>query len=164
MIRVRIGLTHDHENFAERIEGVGGEPLAAVDHVLIAVAVDAGLDIGRVGGSDVGFSHAKGRADLALVAYGANEEETSRLVRRLGEVAGRDHDAQDPPEPFAISGGVVSLTLPLLSGPDSHSRGSEPGPSAMSNRIASLSRFAAAQSTLRKARDAGGGVRITELA
>ena len=44
----------------------GRPPLAAVDHVLVAVAVDPGGDVGGVGGGDLRLGHAERRADLAV--------------------------------------------------------------------------------------------------
>ena len=41
-------------------------PLAAVDHVLVAVPLDPGRDVGGVRGGDVGLGHAERRPDLAV--------------------------------------------------------------------------------------------------
>ncbi len=61
--RARIGLAHENQDFAARITRAGGPPLAAVDHVVIAVAHDGRLDIRGIARRDVGLGHGEGRAD-----------------------------------------------------------------------------------------------------
>ena len=61
-----IGLAHEDGDFAARIAGAGGPPLAAVDDVLVAVADDAGLDVGGVGGGHVRLGHGEAGADFAF--------------------------------------------------------------------------------------------------
>jgi hypothetical protein len=67
---VRIGLgvadAQDDRELAARVAGAGAPPLAAADHVLVAVAADAGGEIRRVAGGDVGFGHPEARSDLAV--------------------------------------------------------------------------------------------------
>ena len=63
--RGRIGLAHEDQDLAARIAGAGDPPLAAVDDVVVAVADDARLDVGRVRRGDVGLGHREARADLA---------------------------------------------------------------------------------------------------
>ena len=43
-----VGLAHHDQHLAARVGGAAGPPLAAVDDVLVAVALDPGLDVGRV--------------------------------------------------------------------------------------------------------------------
>ena len=45
----RVGLPHDDGDLAARIADAGRPPFAAVDHIVVAVADDGGLDIGGVG-------------------------------------------------------------------------------------------------------------------
>ncbi len=102
---VRVGLAHHDEDLALRVHRPGDPPLAAVHDVLVAVADDAGLDVGRVGGGDVGLGHRERRADLArqqrgeppLLLFGGAEHRQHlhvpgvrrRAVERgRGEVAG----------------------------------------------------------------------------
>ncbi len=63
---VRIGLAHDDQEPAVGMRGVGDEPLASVDHVVVAVAADQRLDVGGVGRRHVRLGHGEGRADLAV--------------------------------------------------------------------------------------------------
>jgi CheY-like chemotaxis protein len=103
-----------------------------------------------------------GRIDMAMVAYGADQEETGRVVRRLSE---RAEMADNSSDPMPISGGVVTLSPPYTATTGTRDR--DPvlsrGPGFHPHRIASLSRFAAAQSALQQARESGGGVQIGEL-
>ena len=62
----RVGLAHDDEHGAARVTGAGGPPFTAVDDVVVALTLDPGLDVGRVGRGDGRLRHAEGRADLAL--------------------------------------------------------------------------------------------------
>ncbi|MOA30903.1 hypothetical protein D3C78_1520240 [compost metagenome] len=61
-----VGLAHGHEHGATGVGGAGNPPLAAVDHVLVALAFDARLDVGRIARGHVGLGHGEGRADLAF--------------------------------------------------------------------------------------------------
>ena len=63
---VRVGLAHHDEDLAVRVHRAGRPPLAAVDDVLVAVALDPGGDVGGVGGGDVRLGHAERRPDLAV--------------------------------------------------------------------------------------------------
>ena len=64
--RGRVGLTHEYQDFAAWISGAGGPPLAAVDHVVIAVAHDGGLDVRGIARRHVGLGHGEGRTDPPL--------------------------------------------------------------------------------------------------
>ena len=64
--RIRVGLAHGDVDGATRIAGARCPPLAAVDHVVIAIAFDARGDVGGIAGGDIGLGHGEGRADLAL--------------------------------------------------------------------------------------------------
>ena len=61
-----VGAAHDDEHPAARIADARGPPLGAVDDVVVAVALDAGLDVGGVAGGHVGLGHGEGRADIAI--------------------------------------------------------------------------------------------------
>ena len=62
---VRVGPAHQDRDRAARVHGAGGPPFAAVDDVVVAVAADRALDVGRVGGGDGGLGHREAGADLA---------------------------------------------------------------------------------------------------
>ena len=64
--RLRIGLAHHDRDLAARIADAGRPPFAAVDDVMVAVALDAGLDIGGVGRRHRRFGHQEGGADFAV--------------------------------------------------------------------------------------------------
>ena len=62
---VRVGLAHDNGDLAARVTDAGRPPFAPVDHIVVSVANDRSLDIGRVGRSDTRLGHQKGGTDLA---------------------------------------------------------------------------------------------------
>ena len=64
--RLRIGLAHQDRDLAARIADARRPPFAAVDDVVIAVALDAGLDIGGIGRRHRGLGHQEGGADFAI--------------------------------------------------------------------------------------------------
>lgn len=93
-----------------------------------------------------------GETELGVVAYNTNAVGVTAMVRRLNQVL----DERFQSEGLAsLSAGVVELTP---AGDPGRAQGS-----ASANRIASLSRFAAAQTALRRARESGGGIRIADL-
>ena len=63
---VGVGLAHHDQDLAVAVQGVGRPPLAAVDHVLVAVALDPRLDVGGVRGRDGRLGHRERGADLAV--------------------------------------------------------------------------------------------------
>ncbi|MNV19009.1 hypothetical protein D3C71_1098520 [compost metagenome] len=63
---VGVCLAHGDEHRAARVGRAGDPPFAAIDHVLVALALDARLDVGGVARCHVGLRHRKGRADLAV--------------------------------------------------------------------------------------------------
>jgi hypothetical protein len=67
-VRLGLGVAHAHDNAdpAARVRGIGDEPLAAVDHVVLALAFDPGADVGGIRARDVGLGHREARADLPL--------------------------------------------------------------------------------------------------
>lgn len=48
-----VGLSHDDEDFAPVVRHAGDPPLAAIDHVLVAVPYDRCLDVRGVRGREV---------------------------------------------------------------------------------------------------------------
>ena len=56
---------HHNREPARWVRRAGDEPLAAADHPFVAVALDAGLQLGRVGRRSVGLAHCETRPDLA---------------------------------------------------------------------------------------------------
>jgi hypothetical protein len=101
----RIGLAHQDRDLAARIASARRPPLAAVDHVMIAIALDAGFDVGRVGGGHRRLGHQEGGADFAvhqrlqpllLLLLGAVAHEhfhVAGIGRRAIEHFGRPGDA-----------------------------------------------------------------------
>ena len=100
--RRRVGLAHHDHDLGVRVHRAGDPPLAAVEDVLVAVPLDPGLDVGRVGRGDVRLGHRERRADLgrqqrlepALLLLGRAEEREHLHVagvrRRAVEYGGRE--------------------------------------------------------------------------
>ena len=63
---IRVGLAHDDEERGIGVHRAGRPPLAAGDHVVVAVAADARADVRRVRRRDLGLGHAERRADLGV--------------------------------------------------------------------------------------------------
>ncbi|MFQ5891050.1 MAG: response regulator [Gemmatimonadota bacterium] len=94
--------------------------------------------------------------DIAVVAYDTTAAGMTMLVQRLNRLAAEGWEASGP---TPLSAGVVELAAtPLAEG----TRGEEARGAPGTRRMASLSRFAAAQNALREAREAGGGIRVAE--
>ncbi len=64
--RLEIGLAHQDRDLAAGIADAGRPPFAAVDHIMIAVTHDAGLDVGRVRRRHRRLGHQEGGADFAV--------------------------------------------------------------------------------------------------
>ena len=62
----QVGLAHHDGDLAAGIADARRPPFAAVDDIVIAIALDAGFDVGGVGGRDRGFRHQEGGADFAI--------------------------------------------------------------------------------------------------
>src|SRR5262249_57114518 len=62
----RIGLAQHDEQLAAGVHRSRRPPLAAVDHVAIALALDAALDVGRVRGGYGRLGHREAGANVAL--------------------------------------------------------------------------------------------------
>ncbi len=102
---VRGGLAHEDDDLAARVADARRPPLAAVDHVVVAVALDRRLDVGGVRRRDIGLRHGEARADfplqqrrqpLLLLGLGAVELERLHVAgvgRRAVEHLGRPVDA-----------------------------------------------------------------------
>lgn len=95
-----------------------------------------------------------GETEVGVVAYGTGVAGMASLMRRLTERAESDPEFR----------GLVPLSAGIIDLSDSPaSEGSEsPAVTPMASRIAGLSRVAAAQNALQRAREAGGGIRIAE--
>ncbi len=101
--------------------------------------------------------------ELAVVAYGTNVEGAATMVRRLNRIAAAEVGSSGA----YLSAGIVELPASGFV-PDPRPAGRRNGDTdgevvSVAEKIASLSRFAAAQSALRQARAAGGGIRIAAL-
>ena len=75
---VGIGLAHHDQQLAALVHRTRGVPLAAVDHVVVAVAADRGLDVGRIAGRHRRLGHRESRTDLA----GQQRHQPIALLRR----------------------------------------------------------------------------------
>jgi PleD family two-component response regulator len=94
-------------------------------------------------------------ADLGIVLYDTDAAGVTSMVRRLADSAA---EAEVGESLVPISAGIVELTdWPEEEGTE------RPRFAPMAGRIANLSRVAAAQTALRQAREAGGGIRIAEV-
>ena len=98
--RVGVGDHHHDQEVGDR--AVGGEPLVAVDHPLVAVTDGAGLQQRRVRAGGVGLGHAERRLQIAgqqrvqvalLLLGGAGEREDLRVTRVRRRVA--EHQRRD---------------------------------------------------------------------
>jgi hypothetical protein len=64
---VVVGVARHHDQHAAvRVRHAGDEPLAAVEHEFIALALHGGLQVGRVRRGHVGLGHREGRADRSV--------------------------------------------------------------------------------------------------
>lgn len=98
-----------------------------------------------------------GGFEIAVVAYDADVEAAAKIVRRLGrEAAG----LRPPNNLTPLSAGIIDLSAAeILRSSDTPV---DPSTPPMPERMASLSRFASAQSALTNARRHGGGIRLAE--
>ena len=83
-ISVGVGDAHEDRDRAVGPAGVGRPPLATVDDVLVAVTLDAGLDVAGIGGRHRGFGHGEAGPDLAV-----EEGHQPLLLLRAGAVLGQ---------------------------------------------------------------------------
>mmetsp|Transcript_1306 Transcript_1306/g.2603 ORF Transcript_1306/g.2603 Transcript_1306/m.2603 type:complete len:280 (-) Transcript_1306:1813-2652(-) len=65
LLGLEVTFPHDDQYLATRIGGAGGPPLAPVDHVVVSVAQDRGLHVGRIRRGHVRLGHAEGGADFS---------------------------------------------------------------------------------------------------
>ena len=80
--RFGIGLAHHDVDPAARIARARDPPLAAVDHVIVAVAQDRRLDVGRIARCDRRLGHHERGADLA-----GQQRLLATVLLRVGAVA-----------------------------------------------------------------------------
>lgn len=98
--------------------------------------------------------------DIAVVAYGTDVAGATVMARRLGALAGPAPDGEAGAEEV-LSAGVVELPVDEFVAARRRALAQDPpDPRPITDQIASLGRFAAAQDALRQAREAGGGIRI----
>ena len=64
--RIRVGLAHEYDDVAAFVVQARTPPLAAVDHIFVAIPLYPALDIGGVGRRDRGLGHAEYRPRLAV--------------------------------------------------------------------------------------------------
>ena len=127
-------------------------------------AAGAELDLQRKGTAELARNHLRtsdavgwlGDSELGIVAYNTSAAGVTTMVRRLNQqldiIPDRWGERNGP-----LSAGIVEFPSPDLVREESHSRG------PVASRIASLTRFAAARTALRQAREGGGGIRIAEI-
>ncbi len=122
------------------------------------------LDLQRKGTAELARNHLRtsdavgwlGESELGIVAYNTSAAGVTTMVRRLNQ------QLQQMPDRWGerhgpLSAGIVEFPSPDLVREEVRSRGPVAG------RIASLTRFAAARTALRQAREGGGGIRIAEI-
>lgn len=105
-----------------------------------------------------------GDVDVALVVYDADVTRATTVIRRLSQLA-EPLTGNGGREEAPLSAGIVELSpADFTSDRRAVRRGAELAEEGLPvvDRIASLARFAAAQNALRRAREAGGGIRIAE--
>ena len=99
--------------------------------------------------------------ELAVVAFDASVAGATLMVRRLAQLVAEELEAESG---TSWSAGIVELPASATVGEHGSSRAPENGANGDSgrtaDRISNLSSFAAAQTALRHAREAGGGIRI----
>jgi hypothetical protein len=95
-----------------------------------------------------------GESELGVVAYNTSAAGVTTMVRRLNRQLEQSDDWRSS---GPLSAGIVEFAVPESRGEDPQAR------SPIASRIASLTRFAAARTALRQAREAGGGIRIAEI-
>ncbi len=102
--------------------------------------------------------------ELAIVAYDASIAGTTLMVRRLTQTM---MDELESVSDVSWSAGIVELPVSSPAAGPAAGRAGENGADGrtiwVADRIANLSRFAAAQTALRQAREAGGGIHIAAL-
>ena len=103
--RVGVGDGHDDQEVGDR--GVGGEPLAPVDHPLVAIAHGARAQLRGIGAGRVGLGHAERAAQVAgeqrvqpallLIGRPRQREDlrVARVGRRVAERQRRDRRAAE---------------------------------------------------------------------
>jgi len=95
-----------------------------------------------------------GESELGVVAYNTSAAGVTTMVRRLNHQLAQSADWRSS---GPLSAGIVEFPAAGIGTDEAQSR------SPIASRIASLTRFAAARTALRQAREAGGGIRIAEI-
>ncbi len=122
------------------------------------------LDLQRKGTAELARNHLRtsdavgwlGDSELGIVAYNTSAAGVTTMVRRLNSqldlVPDRFGERHGP-----LSAGIVEFPSSGLVREEALARG------PVASRIATLTRFAAARTALRQAREGGGGIRIAEI-
>ena len=139
-------------------------PMSCVVLVPGQPAAGADLDLQRKGTAELARNHLRtsdavgwlGDSELGIVAYNTSAAGVTTMVRRLNQ------QLESIPDRFGkrhgpLSAGIVEFPSPDLVREETLARG------PVASRIASLTRFAAARTALRQAREGGGGIRIAEI-
>src|SRR6478672_26203 len=105
--RVGVGAAHHNQDLAARIRRPGRPPLAAVDHVVTAVAGDQRFDVAGVAGGHRRLGHREPAADLAIeqrlqpqcaLGFGGEQVQGLHVAGvRCGAVGDLGCDLQAPP-------------------------------------------------------------------
>jgi hypothetical protein len=82
---VRIAAPHEDRDAAAWITGAGDPPLASVDDVVVALPRNAGADVRRVRGRNLGLGHRKAGANLA------GEQRLEPLLLLFGRAVPDEH-------------------------------------------------------------------------
>ena len=82
---IGMGDADEQDHLGIGMRGAAGEPLMAIDDVIIAVAIDARGQLGRIRAGDLGLGHADAGADLA------GEQRLEPRLLLLGGAELREH-------------------------------------------------------------------------
>ena len=110
LVRRLVRLGHRHHDPERRALRAAREPLAAVDHPLVAVEPRGRLQAGRVGARDVGLGHREERARVAvderlqppLLLLVRAEEVEDLAVARVGRLAPEDQLRDEAPPDLLV--------------------------------------------------------------
>ena len=98
-------------------------------------------------------------SDLAVVAYGTSRSGAGGLARRLNDLT--DEQTRAAELRYTLSAGILQLD-PSRKGPEARN-GDEGASPETESKLESLHALAAAQTALKKARSAGGGIRYADV-
>lgn len=98
-------------------------------------------------------------SDLAVVTYGTSRSGAGDLARRLNELTEKQTRAAELR--YTLSAGILQMD-PSRKGPDARNGGNGGSPET-ETRLENLHALAAAQTALKEARSAGGGIRYADV-